>query len=167
MTTFSKILNIIYGLIATLFLLDILTRFDIKEQAIRTFVYCVLLIGTPSILVYNSIVAKTIHRKIIGSILPISILVFVLAVGPTRILYSIEAWQTQIILYQHNHLKFKTIEFQMQDIGALGYNRRTVEVLYLTPFFMITSKVPDDIDQRLLEWRSTDKNANELMLKEP
>lgn len=90
----------------------------------------------------------------------------ILVVGPMKILFSTGAWHTQTILYQNGHLSFKTVEFQMQDVGALGYNERTVEALYLTPLFMITSKVPKDIDKRV-EWVKVDKDVNELKLKFP
>jgi len=83
-----------------------------------------------------------------------------------KILFSTGAWRTQTILYQNGHLSFKTVEFQMQDVGALGYNKRTVEVFYLTPLFMITSEVPNDIDKRV-EWVKVDKDVNELGLKSP
>lgn len=83
-----------------------------------------------------------------------------------KILFSIGTWRTQTILYQNGHLSFKTVEFQMQDIGALGYNRRTVEVIYLTPLFILTSEVPNDIDKRV-EWVKVDKDVNELGLKFP
>ena len=83
-----------------------------------------------------------------------------------KILFSTGAWRTQKFLYQNRHLSFKTVEFQMQDIGALGYNKRTVEVFYLTPFFMTTSEVPNDIDIKV-EWVKVDKEVNELGLKSP
>ena len=83
-----------------------------------------------------------------------------------KILFSTGAWRTQTILYQNGHLSFKTVEFQMQDIGALGYNNRTVEVFYLTPFFMLTNEVPKEIDKRV-EWVKVDKDVNELGLKFP
>ncbi len=83
-----------------------------------------------------------------------------------KFLFSTGAWRTQTILYQNGHLRFKTVEFQMQDVGALGYNKRTVEVFYLTPFFMITSGVPNDIDKRV-EWVKVDKDVNELGIKFP
>ena len=54
----------------------------------------------------------------------------------------------------------------MQDVGALGYNKRTVEVFYLTPIFMTTSEVPNDIDRRV-EWVKIDKDINELGLRSP
>lgn len=91
---------------------------------------------------------------------------FILVIGPMKILFSTGTWRTQTILYQNGHLSFKTVEFQMQDIGALGYNRRTVEVIYLTPLFILTSEVPNDIDKRV-EWVKVDKEINELGLKFP
>ncbi|WP_341899891.1 hypothetical protein [Fluviicola taffensis] len=83
-----------------------------------------------------------------------------------KILFSSGAWQTQTILFQNEHLSFKKVEFQMQDIGGLGYNKRTVEVFYLTPLFMITSETPYDIEKRA-EWVKIDKEVNELVLKSP
>lgn len=83
-----------------------------------------------------------------------------------KILFSSGSWRTQTILYQNGHLSFKKVEFQMQDIGALGYNKRTVEVIYLTPLFMLTSEVPKDIDKRV-EWIKVEKDVNELKLISP
>ncbi len=74
------------------------------------------------------------------------------------------AWKTQTIIYKHGHFKFKTIEFQMQDKGALGYNQRTVEVTNLAGFLRII----EPIDTALvgLPWIKVDKDINELKLKE-
>ena len=83
-----------------------------------------------------------------------------------KVLFSTGAWRTQTILYQNGHLSYKTVEFQMQEVGAFGYNKRTVEVFYLTPLFMITSEVPTGIDKRV-EWVKVDKDVNELGLKFP
>lgn len=52
----------------------------------------------------------------------------------------------------------------MQDVGASGYNRRTVKVTYLTNFFMIIDLVEKDIDKHS-EWIKIDKEINELGLK--
>jgi hypothetical protein len=149
-----------------LFLLDSLISFDIKNQAVKSFVYFGLLIGTPLTLIWNALAIKTRNRKIIGTILPTIILTMILIVGPMKFLFSTGAWRTQTILYQNGDLSFKTVEFQMQDVGALGYNKRTVEIFYLTPLFMITSEVPNDIDKKV-EWVKVDKDVNELELKFP
>ena len=166
MTRTTKILNIIYGLTIAFFLLDSLTSFDIKNQGIKTFVYLGLLIGTPLTLIWNLFAIKTQKIKFIWAVFPTTILILILMFGPIKILFSAGVWRTQTILYQNGHLSFKTIEFQMQDVGALGYNKRTVEVFYLTPFFMKTSQIPNDIDKRV-EWVKIDKHVNELGLKSP
>jgi hypothetical protein len=166
LTRTTKILNIIYGLTVTFFLLDSLTSFDIKNQDLKTIIYFGFLIGTPLTLIWNFVVIKTKIKRIIGTVFPTLLLILILVVGPMKISFSTSAWQTQTILYQNGHLIFKTVEFQMQDVGALGYNKRTVEVLYLTPFFTITSKVSNDIDKRD-EWVKVDKEINELGLKSP
>lgn len=166
MSRITKILNIIYCLTVVLFLLDSLTSFDIKNQAVKSFVYFGILIETPLILIWNALAFKTTKRKIIGTILPTIILTMILIVGPMKFLFSTGAWQTQIILYQNEHFSFKKIEFQMQDVGALGYNNRTVEVFYLTPLFMFTSEVPNNIDKKV-EWVKVENDFNELELKFP
>ncbi|UNY98612.1 hypothetical protein MQE36_16220 [Zhouia spongiae] len=83
-----------------------------------------------------------------------------------KIIFSSGSWKTQKVLYQNGHLDFKKVEFQMQDVGALGYNKRTVEVIYLTNLFMIVSPVEKDIDKRV-EWIKIDKEINELGLTLP
>ncbi|AFM02763.1 hypothetical protein Fleli_0274 [Bernardetia litoralis DSM 6794] len=166
MTRTTKILNIIYGLTVLLFLLDSLTSLDIKSQALKSFVYFGLLIGTPLTLIWNVVTIATKKQKIIWTILPTTVLVMILILNLMKFLSSTGTWRTQTILYQNKNLSFKTVEFQMKDIGAFGYNRRTVEVFYLTPLFIITSKVPNDIDEGV-EWFKADKDVNELGLKFP
>ncbi|ULQ57150.1 hypothetical protein KJS94_02925 [Flavihumibacter rivuli] len=139
---------------------------DIKNQTLKSIVYFGLLIGTLLTLIWNVITLTTTTRKIICAILPTTVLTLILIAGPMKILFLTGAWRTQTILYQNGHLNFNTVEFQMQDVGALGYNKRTVEVFYLTPLFMITSEVPNDIDKRV-EWIKVDKDVNELEIKSP
>jgi hypothetical protein len=162
----TKIFNAIYCLIILLFLLDNCTIFDIKSQALKTFVCFGVLFGTPITLIWNLVIIKTKTKRIVCVVFPTIILILVLFLGPVKVLFSSGAWQTQTVLYQNGHLTFKTVEFQMQNLGALGYNKRTVEVLYLTKLFMIVRPVPKDIDQRV-EWVKVDKEINELGLKEP
>lgn len=54
----------------------------------------------------------------------------------------------------------------MQGVGAFGYNKRTVEVIYLTDFFMIVSSAENG-DYNRAEWIKVDENVNELGLKYP
>jgi hypothetical protein len=101
----------------------------------------------------------------LGVVFPTIILILISIIGPIRIIFSTGIWRTQTILYQNRHLSCNTIEFQMRDVGALGYKNRTVEVFYLTAFFIITNEVPNDIESRV-DWEKVDKYVNELELKE-
>ncbi|MDX2361984.1 MAG: hypothetical protein QNK23_14335 [Crocinitomicaceae bacterium] len=83
-----------------------------------------------------------------------------------KIVFSSGSWNTQDVLYQNGHLSFKKVEFQMQGVGAFGYNKRTVEVIYLTDFFMIVSSAENG-DYNRAEWIKVDENVNELGLKYP
>ncbi len=162
----TKILNVIYRLSVVFFLLDSHSSFDIKSQVIKHFVYFGLLIGTPLLLIWNVLFIKPRNGKIIGTLFPIVIMIMILVVGPMKLVFYSSTWCTQTILYQHRGFSAKKIEFQIQDVGALGYNKRTVRVFYLTPFFIITSKTPTDIDKSA-EWFNINKDVNELGLKEP
>ncbi len=162
----STILNGIFILTILLFALDGLTSFEIKSQAIKSFTYFGIMMLAPLTLIWNLWTFKTRKWKIIGSTIPTLTLFGILIIGPLKIAFSASAWRTQKVIYQNGHLTFKKVEFQMQDVGALGYNKRTVEVIYLTDLFVIVSPVEKDIDKRV-EWVRVDKEVNELGLKFP
>ena len=50
-------------------------------------------------------------------------------------------------MFQNLHFASRTIEFQMQDFGALGSNRRTIDRFKILPFLDWTKEIdPDKID---------------------
>ena len=73
-------------------------------------------------------------------------LVTIIIIHPNKILYHSTPWVTTEVLYQNNQKKNRYVERQMQDIGALGVNRRTVEVRYVTDWFMFVSPVEVDLE---------------------
>jgi len=162
----STLLNGIFILTILFFIPDGLTSFEIKSQTIKSFTYFGIMVLTPLTFIWNLWNFKTRKWKIIGSILPTLTLIGILIIGPLRIAFSSTAWKTQTVIYQNGHLNFKKVEFQMQDVGALGYNKRTVEVIYLTDLFMIVIPVEKDIHERI-EWIKVDQEINELGLKFP
>jgi len=162
----SNFLNGIFILTICLFALDGLTSFEIKNQMIKSFSYFGIIILVPLILTWNLLNFKEIKWKLIGSILPVLTIIGILIIGPEKIIFSSSSWKTQKVIYQNGHLNFKKVEFQMQDIGAFGYNKRTVEVIYLTKLFMIISPIENDIKERV-EWIKVDKEINELGIKYP
>jgi hypothetical protein len=157
----SALLNGIFILTILLFILDGLTPLNIKSQAIKSFTYFGILVVTPLTLFWNLWTFKTKKWKIIGVTLPVFTLIGILIIGPLNIVFSASAWKTQKVMYQNKHLNYKKVEFQVQDIGALGYNKRTVEVLYLTDWFMIVDHITKNIDKRV-EWIKVDKEVNKL-----
>ncbi len=69
-------------------------------------------------------------------------------------------------MYENSRWTCKKVEFQMQDVGALGYNKRTVEVMYLTDLFMIVRQVEQDM-YNSPEWVKVNREVNELGLQVP
>lgn len=165
-TKLLKIVKVLYILIIALFLLDHLDSFDIKSQGIKSFIYYSTLLITPLLFIYYLIQVISKQRHVFIALLVGLVMVSIIIIGPMKIIFSSSSWKTQNIVYKHGHLNFKTVEYQMQDIGAFGYNKRTVEVLYLTPWFTIISPVINDIDKRV-EWIRVDEDINELGLKMP
>ncbi len=150
----------------TLFLLDVLSLLEIKSQAVKSFAYVGILVLSPILLVWNLTHSKNRKRRIIQSIIPTLAIAGVLVVGPSKVLAATSSWKTQSILFQNTEWTSNRIEYQIQDVGALGYNERTVEVFYLTGAFMIISEA----DQNLAnsgKWIKVDKEVNEMGLKYP
>jgi hypothetical protein len=142
-------INGIFILTVLLFLLDGLTSFEIKSQPVKSFTYFGMMLLTPLSLIGNLWHFKLRKGKMIGLILPVLTLVGILIIGPSKIVFSSPAWRTEKIIYQNEYLHFKKIELQIQDIGALGYNKRIVEVIYLTNLFMIVHPVEEEMRQRV------------------
>lgn len=140
-TTF---LNSVFLLILLLFVLDNFSAFDIKKQAIKSFTYIGVMIVSPLVLVWNLWYFKSRKRKLTSVIFPIFIIIMILIVGYLEILFSSRSWQTERVLYQNKYSSSKKIELQLQDVGALGYNKRTVEVNYLTHWFMLINPIKED-----------------------
>jgi hypothetical protein len=78
-------------------------------------------------------------------------------------LFHLSSWKTQEVLYRSRSHKDHRIEFQMRDIGALGYRRRIVEV---KPFLFFD--LPSEIDTAGInkkDWYRVDEYVNELEMK--
>ena len=72
-------------------------------------------------------------------------------------------FKTQEIIYRNKENKNVTIEFQLQDIGAFGYNRRIVKVTG-----GVISNSIEKIDTATIDktkWDLVNEDVNELNLK--
>jgi hypothetical protein len=116
-------LNIVYAVIVLLFALDLFSVLEIKSQVVKSSVYFGFIVSVPLMLVWNSINIKTTKQKTMVLIVPILSLIFTILVNPFNIIWFSGAWKTQTTLYRNGHFGFKTIEFQLKDIGAMGYKK--------------------------------------------
>lgn len=160
------VFNGIYILSLIIFLISTSENIDIKSEFVLHFIENVVTVGALFLLVWNLIMLKGKKLRIISSITFIILFLGLFYNYFDRLWYLSSPWKTQTILYENNHLNIKKIEFQMQDMGALGYNKRIVQVTYLTKYLMIVSEI-DTGNVNTLEWSKVNKEINELELKFP
>ena len=99
--------------------------------------------------------------------LTISIVAFGLFLGSAFFLDLRGNWKTQTIIFKNKHLSNRTIESQLQDIGAFGYNRRTVDRVKILPFVSWITNVTQE-DLKTIDsstWDRVDIYLNEQGLK--
>lgn len=98
---------------------------------------------------------------------------FFLLAASTAIIYkSIDfisfgsGFKTQTITHRSLNDPEKRIEFQLEDFGALGYNRRTIIITPICCFLQQEQEIdPDKFDYS--HWKQVDEEINELGLKFP
>jgi hypothetical protein len=94
---------------------------------------------------------------IIGSLFTIGLIYF-----EPRILWG-SGWKTQDILYRNKKNENERIEYQMEDMGAFGYNQRIVRV---KKGWLFDSVYP--LDTNLInksDWIQVNEYVNELRIK--
>lgn len=134
---FIQFLNGIFFLLFLLFCIDGFTNVDITNQELKSVVYIGILVITPIVLFVNGLFHKQLKPKIKSIVFPFLVFVFMLIIGPTKIVFSSSVWKTNKVLFINKDNQNHRVEFQKQDVGALGYNKRTVEVIYSHYCFMI------------------------------
>lgn len=156
-------INLLLLLITSLFFADIYTDFEIRNAVLRYFVYSNFILS-PILIIFNLLLLSNIRIKLISLIIPILSLVVCLNLGYLRIIFNSTNWKTQTIIYQNIEADNLTIEYQMQDIGAFGYNKRTVSVNNIIGLFAVIK--PIDIDTiSKTNWKLLNKHINEIELK--
>lgn len=77
-----------------------------------------------------------------------------------------QPFRTQTIIFRDKSDPEHRVEFQMQDVGALGYNKQLVEVRPLLFFFETTSPI-DTTAPSNTTWVRVDEFVNEMGIKYP
>lgn len=164
---FSILFHVILALIAFLFCIDVFTPLEINSQWLKSFVYLGIIVQPPLIVIWSVWKSRSLKLKFTRAIFPSILFIAVLLIGPTKIIFSHGAWRTQTVLYENGHFSNRFIERQMQDVGAFGYNRRTVIATYYTGLFTSSQPfIPSDIENHP-EWIEVNREVNELNLKMP
>lgn len=105
---------------------------EIKHEVLKSFVYYGIIVFSFFSILFPIIRFEKLKFKILFSILPIFVFIEILNFGILRTIYCSSTWKTQTIIYQNKLDKSNKVEYQMMDIGAFGYRRRTIEVNYIT-----------------------------------
>lgn len=158
----KKISVSIWLLITILNALTWITPLEYEYKLISYLMAIISICGFPLI-----IWLTTFDEKVRNKWRKITLLVFPLTILSIFVI-DFFTWgggfKTQDILFRSKKFSNITVEFQMEDIGAFGYNRRTVRVIQLTPMLKWTTFIEiDKID--LNEWMKVDEYVNELGLK--
>lgn len=93
----------------------------------------------------------------------IVIIVLFVLFNPVSFWKKSSNYKTQEIIYRNKANKNSTIEFQMQDIGAFGYNRRIVKVtkgIFFDSAILIDTSLIDKS-----KWNRVDEYKNEIGFK--
>lgn len=154
----------LYVALVILFFTDRYTSLEIKSQFLKSAVYSGVFFGIPVVLYLNYINTSRKAQRIAGSIIPILVAIYLIANNPLAIIFNSAAWQTDTIKYTCT--TNRVIEFQIQDMGAFGYNKRTVEVYHITPLFMLVNTPPQNYKNNP-EWTKVNREVNELEIKYP
>uniref|UniRef100_UPI00404B0866 hypothetical protein n=1 Tax=Gelidibacter sp. TaxID=2018083 RepID=UPI00404B0866 len=133
----SIVLNRFFIVLLVLLLVDSFTVIEIKSQIIKSIVYFGLILLCPIVLLFKLWFYKKHKVKTISLLLPIVVLIGIFYIGPTKIIFSSRVWKTKKILFINKENHKNRVEYQTQDMGALGYNKRMVEVTHITNWFMM------------------------------
>ena len=161
-----KIIRITFYLVLFLFLLDILDLFQTKIGFLKATIYYGILILPIPLLIMEFKANRNLFEPIVKKAIPILTIIGLTYLNPLKIIFNISTWKTQTVEMINENRGNHKVEFQMKDIGALGYAKRNAEVYYLTKYFYLV--LSENYDERNFigaDWKRIDENINEIGLK--
>lgn len=161
-----KIIRIIFYIVLSFFLLDIFDLFQTKIGFLKAIIYYGILILPIPLLIMEFKANQNLSEPILRKSIPILTIIGLIYLNPLKILFNVATWKTQTIELINENKENHKVEFQMKDIGALGYAKRNAEVYYLTEYFYFV--LSENYDERNFigtDWNRIDENINEIGLK--
>lgn len=146
--------------------MDIFDVFQTKIGFIKAFTYYgVLILPIPLLLMEfktNRSLSEPILRK---GILMLTI-IGLLFLNPLKIIFNTSTWKTQTVALVNEKMTNHKVEFQMKDLGAFGYAKRTAEVIYFSEhFYIVWAEKYDDRNFSGHKWKRVNEAINEMGLK--
>jgi hypothetical protein len=108
---------------------------------------------------------RNLSEPILRKVIPILTIIGLIYLNPSKILFHTQTWKTQTLELINENSGNHKVEFQMKDIGALGYEKRNAEVYYLTKYFYLV--LSENYDERNFigtDWKRVDEDINEIGL---
>ena len=161
-----KIIRITFYIVLSLFLLDIFDLFQTKIGFLKAIIYYVIFILPIPLLIMEFKTNRNLSEPILRKGIPILTIIGLIYLNPFKLIFQTQTWKTQTVELINGNKENHKVEFQMKDIGALGYAKRNAEVYYLTKhFYVVLSENYDDRNFIGTDWKRVDQNINEIRLK--
>ena len=154
---FKKLLCSFWTVVVLFLMATWITDLEVTNHFVNKGLIYILILGLILLLAPGSTARK----------LTISIVAFGLFLVSAFFLDLRGDWKAQTVIFKNKHLYNRAIESQLQDKGALGYNRRVVDRIKLFPFVSWIKNISQEdlktIDS--LTWDKVDIYLNEQELK--
>ncbi|MGK0308808.1 MAG: hypothetical protein ACI8RP_001774 [Urechidicola sp.] len=161
-----KSIRIIFYIFLILFLLDVFDLFQTKIGILKALIYYGVFALPIPLLIMEFKANRNLREPILRKGIPILTIIGLIYLNPIKILFHTQTWKTQTIELVNKNSKYNKVEFQMKDIGALGYAKRNAEVYYITKhFYFVLSENYDERNFIGTDWKRIDKKINEIGLK--
>ena len=151
----KKILLIIWLIVTIIIFGEILTSLEITNSYIK---YLSILIFIYGIINFVSYKISWLRKKSFM----ISLIIFGVILLTKYFTDFRGEWKTQTIILQNRENINRTIEFQLQDKGALGFNRRTIDRTKIIPFLSLINEIKESdlIEFDKLKWNEVNIDIN-------
>ena len=151
----KKIFLIIWIIVTILIVGEIYTSLEITNSYFK---YLSILIFIYGIINFVSYKISWLRRKSFM----ISLIVFGVILLTKFFTDFRGEWKTQTIILQNRENINRTIEFQLQDKGALGFNRRTIDRTKIIPFLSLINEIKESdlIEFDKLKWNAVNIDIN-------
>lgn len=148
------------------FLLDIFDFFQTKIGFLKALIYFGVLNLPIPLIILEFKANRNLSEPILRKAIPILTITGLIYLNPLKIFFHTATWKTQTIVMVNENIGYHKVEFQMKDIGALGYTKRNAKVYYLTKYFyLVLSENYDERNFIETDWKRIDENSNEIGLK--